>query len=123
LFETIAIDTEEIDGHEFAPPFAQLATLNQPLRGALRQRPPPAAAPRREPRPGKGQGFGRATFGGDALPVNRRYGRSRIQTLKQKPRVRTCQLSSRERRSEKAAHLQDNCCDFYNGWAVLGSNQ
>jgi hypothetical protein len=28
LFETIAIDTEEIDGHELAPPFAQLATLN-----------------------------------------------------------------------------------------------
>jgi hypothetical protein len=24
LFETIAIDTEEIDGHELAPPFAQL---------------------------------------------------------------------------------------------------
>lgn len=27
LFETIAIDTEEIDGHELAPPF-KLATLN-----------------------------------------------------------------------------------------------
>ena len=52
LFETIAIDTEEIDGHELAPPFAQLATLNhhyeehsangRPGRGTKKRTPDPA---------------------------------------------------------------------------------
>lgn len=51
-FETIAIDTEEIDGHELAPPFAQLATLNhhyeehsangRPGRGTKKRTPNPA---------------------------------------------------------------------------------
>lgn len=52
LFETIAIDTEQIDGHELAPPFAQLATLNhhyeehsangRPGRGTKKRTPDPA---------------------------------------------------------------------------------
>ena len=52
IFETLAIDTEEIDTHEFAPPFVQLAALNQhyerhasngrPGRGTKKRTPDPA---------------------------------------------------------------------------------
>jgi hypothetical protein len=42
--------------------------------------------------------------------------RSRIRTLKPKPRVRTCHLSSGSDRTRMVFRLQGNRCDFDNGW-------